>query len=86
MNRATGVWYAVKMIKDKRTPQQQLEQPGGIRSAAVVREISIMEKLKHPNICELKEVFTEEGSSDISTSRFRLFLDPALTDIFQILY
>ncbi|KAH6913842.1 CAMK/RAD53 protein kinase [Coprinopsis sp. MPI-PUGE-AT-0042] len=66
MNRATGVWYAVKMIKDKRTPQQQLEQPGGIRSAAVVREISIMEKLKHPNICELKEVFTEEGSSDIN--------------------
>ena len=66
VNRATGVWYAVKMIKDKRPAA---EQQGGIRSAAVVREISIMEKLKHPHICELKEVFTEEGSSDISTPR-----------------
>ncbi|EAU91637.1 CAMK/RAD53 protein kinase [Coprinopsis cinerea okayama7 len=61
VNRKTGVWYAVKMIKDKRAAHA-----GDIRNSAIAREISIMEKLKHRNICELKEVFMEEGSSDIN--------------------
>ncbi|KAJ2931453.1 hypothetical protein H1R20_g5592, partial [Candolleomyces eurysporus] len=65
VNRETGVWYAVKMIKDK-TAGRGGEQQGQIRNAAIAREINIMEKLKHPNICELKEVFLEENGPDIS--------------------
>jgi serine/threonine/tyrosine protein kinase RAD53 len=70
VNRETGVWYAVKMIKDK-TAGRGGEQQGQIRNAAIAREINIMEKLKHPNICELKEVFLEENGPDISESFFR---------------
>ncbi|TFK25731.1 CAMK/RAD53 protein kinase [Coprinopsis marcescibilis] len=63
IKRATGEWYAVKMIKDKRPGNHQ---DGNIRNSAIIREISIMEKLKHRNICELKEVFMDEGSNDIN--------------------
>ncbi|KAJ2918044.1 hypothetical protein MD484_g2375, partial [Candolleomyces efflorescens] len=65
VNRETGVWYAVKMIKDK-TAGRGGEQQGQIRNTAIAREIAIMEKLKHPNICELKEVFLEENGPDIN--------------------
>ncbi|RXW25644.1 hypothetical protein EST38_g233 [Candolleomyces aberdarensis] len=65
VNRETGVWYAVKMIKDK-TAGRGGDQQGQIRNAAIAREINIMEKLKHPNICELKEVFLEENGPDIN--------------------
>lgn len=63
VNRQTGVWYAVKMIKDK--TNRGVER-GQIRNSTIAREIAIMEKLKHKNICELKEVFLEDGCSDIS--------------------
>lgn len=67
ISRATGKWYAVKMIHDKsvRSPGEQQHGPNS-RKAAFAREISIMENLKHPNICELKEVFYEEDNNDIS--------------------
>ncbi|RXW15179.1 hypothetical protein EST38_g10681 [Candolleomyces aberdarensis] len=65
VNRETGVWYAVKMIKDK-TAGRGGDQQGRIRNAAIAREIDILEKLKHRNICEVKEVFLEENGSDIN--------------------
>jgi ser/thr/tyr protein kinase RAD53 len=46
--------------------------------AAFAREISIMEKLKHPNICELKEVFFEDNSS-ISESFLSVAGSPLIT-------
>lgn len=71
ISRATGKWYAVKMIHDKsvRSPG---ETPHGTNSrrAAFAREISIMENLRHPNICELKEVFYQEDSNDISAYKY----------------
>jgi ser/thr/tyr protein kinase RAD53 len=67
ISRATGKWYAVKMIHDKsvRSPGEQYHGPNSKR-ASFAREISIMENLKHPNICELKEVFYQEDNNDIS--------------------
>jgi len=67
ISRATGKWYAVKMIHDKsvRSPGEQHHGQNS-RRAAFAREISIMENLKHPNICELKEVFYQEDNNDIS--------------------
>lgn len=70
INRNTGIWYAVKMIKDRsRRSTTDGETVGGggiIKNSSIAREIGIMEALKHPNICDLKEVFVEEDSSDIS--------------------
>ncbi|KAJ7760920.1 kinase-like domain-containing protein [Mycena metata] len=57
---ASGEWVAVKVIREtKRT--------GGSNSAnAQSREISVMEELKHPNICMLREVFwNPNGSIDL---------------------
>ncbi|KAJ3510201.1 hypothetical protein NMY22_g16043 [Coprinellus aureogranulatus] len=71
VNRSTGIWYAVKMIKDKTRRGSSLTEGGGggggvIRNPTIAREIGIMEALKHPNICDLKEVFVEEDSTDIN--------------------
>ncbi|KAM6502304.1 CAMK/RAD53 protein kinase [Amanita muscaria] len=54
VSRATGEWYAVKMIQDNK-------KGIGIRNTSLAREITIMERLKHPNICELKEVFFQDN-------------------------
>jgi len=54
VSRATGEWYAVKMIQDSKRGK-------GVRNTALAREITIMERLKHPNICELKEVFFQDN-------------------------
>lgn len=59
MSRTTGEWFAVKMIHGNRNDNHVA------RSTSFTREISIMEKLTHPNICELKEVFYQENN-DIS--------------------
>ncbi|KAH9949119.1 kinase-like domain-containing protein [Amylocystis lapponica] len=61
MHRETGEWYAVKIIQSSklRTPTNgnSTEESRGTKFS---REISILEKLKHPNICLLKEVFYED--------------------------
>ena len=58
VSRTTGELYAVKMIQDSKRGK-------GVRNTALAREITIMERLKHPNICELKEVFFQDNG-DIS--------------------
>jgi serine/threonine protein kinase len=70
VSRTTGEWYAVKMIQDSKRGK-------GVRNTALAREITIMERLKHPNICELKEVFFQDNG-DISQSSYffcRSFVD-----------
>lgn len=59
IERSTGKWYAIKIITDKHN------RPGDQNQIAFAREIEIMKKLKHPNICELKEVFYQ--ANGIST-------------------
>lgn len=64
LHREEGKWYAVKMIQANKLRR-------GLSSATLngaqsndkannfAREINILERLQHPNICQLKEVFFE---------------------------
>ncbi|KAL0572772.1 hypothetical protein V5O48_009185 [Marasmius crinis-equi] len=55
ISKATGQWYAVKIIQEsRRTGREDASNSNNIN---LQREISIMSQLKHPNICELKDVF-----------------------------
>ncbi|KAG6832035.1 hypothetical protein H0H87_003016 [Tephrocybe sp. NHM501043] len=63
--RKSGEYVAVKIIQERgvRSPGDQTAQP---RKEVFNREISILEKLKHPNICELKEVFYQEDAKELN--------------------
>jgi len=67
MSRASGKWYAVKMIQESKNVRNHGDHGHTSRNSTFAREISIMEKLKHPNICELVEVFFQ-ANNDISMS------------------
>ena len=59
MSKETGQWYACKMIHVKQlkaSVKGQLQDP----ALALHKEVQILERLQHPNICQLKEVFYEE--------------------------
>lgn len=51
VHRATETWYAIKMIRPKGTLKHTKQ---------FMREIDIMERLQHPNICQLKEWFIDD--------------------------
>ena len=65
LHKEEGKWYAVKMIQANKLRR-------GLSTASVngaqsndksnnfAREINILEKLQHPNVCQLKEVFYEK--------------------------
>lgn len=64
MCKADGRFYAVKMIQVNKLRAAATHADGGGSSrtnpaSAFAREISILEKLQHPNICHMKEVFFE---------------------------
>lgn len=58
VHKATGKWYAMKMIYPSKSVGQQES-----RNQNLIREISIMEKLDHHNICKLVEVFFQNDNS-----------------------
>lgn len=65
MHRQSSKWYAVKMIqadKIKRHPATQGVLGDPAKATAFAREISILEQLSHPNICQLKETFFHDNS------------------------
>lgn len=70
MHRATGQWYAVKMIQVDKIKKSAMNGGGGNpdakKAAAFAREISILESLSHPNICQLKETFFQENNISMS--------------------
>jgi serine/threonine/tyrosine protein kinase RAD53 len=70
MHRVSGECYAVKMIqadKVKRTAANGNDGNVDPRKAtAFAREISILEQLSHPNICQLKETFFDNVHHNIS--------------------
>ena len=56
MSKATGQWYACKMIHVKQlkaSASNRLSDP----AQALMKEVQILERLHHKNICQLKEVF-----------------------------
>ncbi|KAJ8518308.1 hypothetical protein ONZ45_g4597 [Pleurotus djamor] len=65
---ATGEWVAIKMIQDKKSSANGTHggSDSNTKKNAFFREISIMEKLKHPNICELREVFIQKDNGTIN--------------------
>lgn len=58
VSRDNGLKYAVKMINKARFRNHSNSDQMGM----FLREIAILEKLKHPNICLLKEVFTDNNN------------------------
>ncbi|KAF7979844.1 hypothetical protein HWV62_40589 [Athelia sp. TMB] len=69
MHRQTGKWYAVKIIQaDKIKKNTQNQTPGADprKATAFAREISILEQLQHPNICQLKEAFMDDSDPNIN--------------------
>ncbi|KIP06125.1 hypothetical protein PHLGIDRAFT_107386 [Phlebiopsis gigantea 11061_1 CR5-6] len=67
MSKANGHWYAVKMIHNKHLKRSATTLDANGRritvdpSAALHKEVQILQRLQHPNICQLKEVFYEEN-------------------------
>ncbi|KAH9915026.1 Pkinase-domain-containing protein [Epithele typhae] len=64
LHRTEGKWYAVKMIQANKLRRGfSAASVAGLRdddkAANFAREINILEKLQHRNICQLKEVFFE---------------------------
>ncbi|KXN90631.1 putative serine/threonine-protein kinase fhkC [Leucoagaricus sp. SymC.cos] len=59
IERSTGKWYAIKIITEKHN------RPSDQSRFAFSREIDIMKRLKHPNICELKEVFYQDNGINL---------------------
>jgi serine/threonine/tyrosine protein kinase RAD53 len=69
VHKATGRWYAVKMIYPSKSVGQQES-----RNQNLIREISIMEKLDHHNICKLVEVFFQNDNSICNLPFFSFLL------------
>ncbi|OCH87633.1 Pkinase-domain-containing protein [Obba rivulosa] len=57
MHRPTGQWYALKVIQRSRLRSGD--------SQSFSREISILERLQHPNICQFKEAIMEEHTINL---------------------
>jgi len=72
MHRVSGQWYAVKVIQADKVKKSAANGNGGDvdprKATAFAREISILEQLSHPNICQLKETFFDNVSHSISES------------------
>ncbi|KAI0930029.1 hypothetical protein AcV5_006838 [Taiwanofungus camphoratus] len=62
MNRDDGQWYAIKVIQTSKINRTDTQSTTMNKFA---REISILEGLQHPNICQLKEVFFEEWTINL---------------------
>ena len=70
MHRISGQWFAVKMIQSDKVKKNAANGNGGDadprKATAFAREISILEQLSHPNICQLKETFFDDVGHNIS--------------------
>ena len=81
LHRTEGKWYAVKMIQANKLRRDFSSVTvrglqADSKTSSFAREINILEKLQHRNICQLKEVFYEEYN--ISECAFALPMEPSL--------
>ncbi|KAK7018876.1 Pkinase-domain-containing protein [Favolaschia claudopus] len=71
LHKASGEWVAVKVIHETKrqagpTATINTEAKQAAQNINTSREINIMENLRHPNICQLREVFwNANGSIDL---------------------
>ncbi|KAH9892439.1 kinase-like domain-containing protein [Cubamyces lactineus] len=70
LHKEEGKWYAVKMIQANKLRKGLSNATlNGVqtndKSNNFAREINILERLQHPNICQLKEVFFESYSINL---------------------
>ncbi|KJA26683.1 hypothetical protein HYPSUDRAFT_36406 [Hypholoma sublateritium FD-334 SS-4] len=63
LHRSTGKWFAVKMVDLAKFPK---EGDGKTTHEKIVREIAIMEGLKHPNVCQIHDTFFEKRDSTVN--------------------
>ncbi|KAF7978410.1 hypothetical protein HWV62_821 [Athelia sp. TMB] len=67
MHRQTGKWYALKIIKAAKIKASSQKRALEVRRAtAFAREITILKRLVHPNICQFKEAFIHDSDDNIS--------------------
>nr|VWO94551.1 Multicopper oxidase [Ganoderma boninense] len=71
LHRTEGQWYAVKIVQQNKLRQGILGERRDFQQKALVREIDIMKRLHHPNICRYKDVFIEEDN--VSESEVQYF-------------
>ncbi|KAI0369625.1 kinase-like protein [Pilatotrama ljubarskyi] len=63
LHREDGNWYAVKMIDPKKLRADWIQAIAeGAPLDDITREISILQRLEHRNVCRLKEFFVEGNS------------------------
>ena len=60
LHKEEGKWYAVKMIQNSKLRKGVNGEEKRNRSTKIAREINILERVRHRNICQMKEVFYEE--------------------------
>ncbi|KAI0646002.1 Pkinase-domain-containing protein [Trametes meyenii] len=70
LHKEEGKWYAVKMIQANKLRKGLSHaslngEQNDDKSNNFAREINILERLQHPNICQLKEVFFESYSINL---------------------
>ena len=81
LHRTEGKWYAVKMIQASKLRRDFSSVTvrglqADLNTSSFAREINILEKLQHKNICQLKEVFYE--MYNISKCAFAFPMEPSL--------
>ncbi|KAI9067526.1 kinase-like protein [Trametes sanguinea] len=65
LHRREGKWYAIKIIQAHKLQRRwadmavDAEGPRNEQTKFFIREIDILKSLRHPNICEFKEVFIQ---------------------------
>jgi serine/threonine/tyrosine protein kinase RAD53 len=59
VSRSTGQWYAIKIIEEHKV--KRATAAVNSNEVAFAREISILERLHHRNICQMKEAFFENN-------------------------
>lgn len=76
LHKASGQFFAAKIIREVRVLGDDsftADQRVAKNRVNFLREISIMEKLEHPNICKLKETFFHDNGDICECYHIRVY-------------